>query len=193
MSSKNELINVALKYFMVEGYQKTSLSKIANQLGMSKAALYYYYPNKKALFIACIEAFFLKMNEASSTYQLKGNTTKEKLFNAIRSFGDPSLSIDNIEGFNHYYFVFDAIKHVPEVKELLMSSSMDLMKSLMLLIEEGINEGSIRKDIDVTALIMKIGVLIEGLLISNYMGYFDDYEDMTDRILELLWFGISRK
>ena len=43
----------AAKYFSDHGYAGTSMRKIAAYLGLSKSALYHYFPTKEHLFLAC--------------------------------------------------------------------------------------------------------------------------------------------
>ena len=46
---------VALDLFIEEGYDKTSLREIAEQLGVTKAALYYHFPTKDDIVASLIE------------------------------------------------------------------------------------------------------------------------------------------
>ena len=43
----------AAKYFSDHGYAGTSMRKVAAYLGLSKSALYHYFPTKEHLFLAC--------------------------------------------------------------------------------------------------------------------------------------------
>lgn len=192
MSSKNELIDVALKSFMVEGYQKTSLNKIATELGMTKAALYYYYPNKKSLFMACLDTFFSQINTSATGFRTKGDTIKEQLYHVIYYFTDIEIQTKEVPGFNHYYFVFDAMKHVPEVKDLFLQTSNEFMSELVSLVQEGIATGEIKDDIDIDVVLMEIGVFIEGLTICRYLGYFEDNDSIIRSMYELIWRGIKK-
>lgn len=44
------IISAAQKRFGFYGVEKTSMQEIANDLGISKAALYYYFPDKESLY-----------------------------------------------------------------------------------------------------------------------------------------------
>lgn len=48
-----DLARRAASYFSDHGYSGTSMRKIAAHLGVSKSALYHYFPTKEALFLAC--------------------------------------------------------------------------------------------------------------------------------------------
>lgn len=48
-SKKGQIIQAALKRFSHYGFHKTTMSEIAIDLNITKANLYYYYPDKNAL------------------------------------------------------------------------------------------------------------------------------------------------
>jgi TetR/AcrR family transcriptional regulator, biofilm operon repressor len=47
---KTEILDAALLCFARYGYDKATLSDIGDLVGMNKVSLYYYFPNKEALF-----------------------------------------------------------------------------------------------------------------------------------------------
>jgi AcrR family transcriptional regulator len=49
--TREEILDTALHLFTVQGYDATSLRQIADQLGFTKAALYYHFPAKEHLVI----------------------------------------------------------------------------------------------------------------------------------------------
>jgi AcrR family transcriptional regulator len=51
----NLIISVAQKRFGLFGVEKTSMQEIANDLKLSKASLYYYFPDKESLYKAVVE------------------------------------------------------------------------------------------------------------------------------------------
>lgn len=62
----NEILKVAQRRFGVYGLEKTTMKEIANDLGISKASLYYYYPDKEHLFKAVVleeQELYLKLVE----------------------------------------------------------------------------------------------------------------------------------
>jgi AcrR family transcriptional regulator len=50
-----EIVSKAAKLFSKHGYSGLGMRKIAAELGLSKSALYHYFPNKLALFHACTD------------------------------------------------------------------------------------------------------------------------------------------
>ena len=47
---ENQLLAIARGLFARQGYERTALRDIADAAGITKAALYYYFPNKEALY-----------------------------------------------------------------------------------------------------------------------------------------------
>ena len=147
MNSKDKLVEVALQEFLVNGYQKTSLSMISGKLGITKPALYYYFSSKKELFLECIQVYLTHIANTSISYKSESVHTKDKIKDIIVNFSDPNINLKpqwKHEGFNNYYFVFDAIKNVPEVKDLFMNASSGMMKELENIIVKGIEDMLIR-------------------------------------------------
>ena len=50
-----QILDAARKRFAHFGLAKTTMAEIASDIGMSKASLYYYFPDKEHLFIGVIE------------------------------------------------------------------------------------------------------------------------------------------
>ncbi|UKJ09037.1 TetR/AcrR family transcriptional regulator [Solitalea lacus] len=55
---RDKIIEVATKRFAHYGHSKTTMNEIADDLSMSKALLYYYFPDKSALYFAVLEQLF---------------------------------------------------------------------------------------------------------------------------------------
>ena len=54
-AQRKQLATRAAALFSKHGYAGLGMRKIAEELGLSKSALYHYFPSKKALFHACTE------------------------------------------------------------------------------------------------------------------------------------------
>lgn len=52
---EKEIIEVAIEHFARYGYQKTTLSSIAETIGKQKTAIYYYFKNKEEIFSKIVE------------------------------------------------------------------------------------------------------------------------------------------
>jgi len=62
-ATRRRILDVALDLFLAHGYDRTSLREIAEQLGFSKAALYYHYKAKDDILVALTDAMLDELNE----------------------------------------------------------------------------------------------------------------------------------
>src|ERR1700749_4485889 len=49
---REKILDAAYQRFLHFGYSKTTMNEIAGDLSMSKALLYYYFPDKSQLYVA---------------------------------------------------------------------------------------------------------------------------------------------
>lgn len=61
--TKAVIERAALELFSTRGYEKTSLREIAEQVGITKASLYYHYSSKQELLQKIVGTFFDEMLE----------------------------------------------------------------------------------------------------------------------------------
>lgn len=91
---------------MVRGVEKTSLREIAEQLGITKAALYYHFPSKDALLRSLIDPFFAEIDALLADTEAAGGMPPRQfletyfdLFSRHRSM--LALLIRDLSGFAH--------------------------------------------------------------------------------------------
>lgn len=73
---QEQIVDAAIRRFTHFGIQKTNLSEIAVDLGISKPALFYYYPDKDAL-VAAVEERIISAYIHAVEQQFTGNDTVE--------------------------------------------------------------------------------------------------------------------
>ena len=66
-NTKQEILEAALELFSVQGYEATSVSQLAEAVGVRKASLYSHYENKQAILDALIKEV-LEQYEAHSMF-----------------------------------------------------------------------------------------------------------------------------
>jgi AcrR family transcriptional regulator len=57
-SRRGEILDAAKRLFLTEGFERTTIRKIAATVGVSSAALYLYFPDKDAILRAIAESTF---------------------------------------------------------------------------------------------------------------------------------------
>jgi len=61
--TRSRLRQLALQLFAEQGYEKTSLREIAERLGVTKAALYYYFKSKEDIVRSLVEDYVAEVDE----------------------------------------------------------------------------------------------------------------------------------
>ena len=74
--TRDRILAVALDLFVEQGYDKTSLREVAEQVGVTKAALYYHFASKQEIFRTLMEPFSAVQDQALEL--LQGQPTLEE-------------------------------------------------------------------------------------------------------------------
>ena len=86
VSKKDIIVQKALKYFSLYGYENTNLELVAKDCGITKPAIYYHFKDKAALYKESICMLFLEIATQIEKNCADGSA-EEKLQNYIKTFG----------------------------------------------------------------------------------------------------------
>lgn len=73
-NTKQEILEASLDLFSVQGFEATSISQIANAVGIRKASLYSHFENKQAI----LDALVKEVLEQYTTHSIFAGTDLEK-------------------------------------------------------------------------------------------------------------------
>ncbi|NLA25888.1 MAG: TetR family transcriptional regulator [Firmicutes bacterium] len=66
-STREQIIELATRIFLTKGYGNTSIPEIMKAVGITKPSFYYYFENKRDLYLTCLDSTF----EAFSAWTLE--------------------------------------------------------------------------------------------------------------------------
>ena len=81
---RTEILVQATPLFIAHGYHGLSMRQIAEAAGVTKAALYYHFQDKEALFLAVLGAHLEKVGEVIREVQAEGHTCRERIRLLVR-------------------------------------------------------------------------------------------------------------
>ncbi len=138
---KNILKEIRL-IFMKYGIRNYSMDDICRNIGISKKTLYNYVDNKTDLVQKVLDYEFTMDNGPLRVISIKGN--------AIDILLNVSMRINKeFENFNPIY-IFELNKYYPKIfKEFVEKKRKSAYEKIYKNLEQGINEGIYRKDIDI--------------------------------------------
>ena len=76
-NTKETITEIALKQFSENGYEATSMSDIANALGITKAALYKHFSSKREIFQAIVQKMTKDDFERAKDYAVPENSYED--------------------------------------------------------------------------------------------------------------------
>jgi AcrR family transcriptional regulator len=137
------VLRVASRIFNEKGYHGASLDEIADEVGVTKAALYYYFKNKEQLLFDCMMISYDCGQQARSESIEMGGRAFDRLVHLYRRFAE-LLMIERGA------FTSKANLHAlpEELRSQLWERRRTLDRYSRSLLQEAIDEGSIR-DLDV--------------------------------------------
>jgi TetR/AcrR family transcriptional regulator len=185
---RKQILKCAVTVFARSNYQKARVADIAAEAGISEATIYKYFPSKKAIFIEILQYM---SERVISRLQEEGNKEPDAL-QSIRNMGKTFFDLI----VNHSEEVkvqFQAISEVDdrEIADRLHKDHADYMHFISGILERGIRQGTIRRDLDVQTLVLLldgVGVFIELMKLLSFDEQFtgETVTKMTEHLVELM-------
>jgi TetR/AcrR family transcriptional regulator len=135
---RQEVLREAAASFNFKGYHATSLTEIATSLGVTKAALYHYFPNKNSLLAACFERAMDVAFASLERGRRQGKNGRERLVLTITGY--VSQLIDEL---NCCVVLMEEQALQPEDRAKLVRQRDRFERALRALVKEGIEDGSV--------------------------------------------------
>ena len=189
------ILDAARKVFIRNGYEGTSMQMIADEAGMNKALLHYYFRNKDRLFEAVFLEAFGKMAPKLQQIIISEKPFPEKIAIFVNEYITTLMEIPEIP-----IFILHELKRNPErIVELVSRSGIDPAK-IMSMIEDEIRKGTIRQTDPYQLLVNMLAMcifpfaarpIIEGFIFRNDTKQFEAFmeqrkTDVTEFILNAI-------
>jgi AcrR family transcriptional regulator len=158
--TRARLLEVAVRRFAADGFRRTSVAAVAEEAGVTPAAVYAYFPGKEGLFEAAVDADAAALlSEASADLDDKDLVA-----------GDLALVTALLAGLEHHGLARRVLAgHEPEVIDRLLSipALLELRQRLAEAIAEGQEAGRVRSDIDPKVVAVGLETLTLALLMAR--------------------------
>lgn len=160
---RDEIVRAALRLILKVGYNQVTLADIAEQVGVSKGLISYYFPKKEDVFTAVLEQIVERLTTDFENFSRADASALEKMkmiFNNL--FGNEKRAR------RYYTVVIDYLaqaireRQVQEYTELIYDSYRRYMESIIV---EGIESGEFR-DVDPRRTASIVLGMMEGLVLQ---------------------------
>jgi len=185
---RKQIVKCAVRVFARSNYRKTRVADIAAEAGISEATIYKHFPSKKSIFIEILHDMSGRM---ISRLREEGNK-EENALEAIRNMAKTFYNLI-VNHPDEVKVQFQAISEVDdkEIADRLHQDHEDYMRFIRSVIGRGMQQGTVRKDLDVDTLVLLldgVGVFIELMKLLSFEKHFTETTvvKMTDRLVELM-------
>ncbi len=140
-------LRVAARIFNEKGYHATSLDEVAEEIGVTKTALYYYFKNKEQLLYECLKLTY----NCGQTARLEAEGFDGSAFDKLSFLYKRFMELLMEE--RGAYTTMANIRALPEeAQEELIDRRRQLDRYSRMLIEKAIQEGALRPvDVRITS------------------------------------------
>ena len=145
-TTKETIIEVAIECFGEFGYDGTSMRLIAEKTGVSKPAIYYYFPDKESLFVGIVKFVVQKFQSRLDNIKDSNKNALGKLEDVLLSRFQPTKNRVTTRRFMNSIFT-SGIKMNKHFDHRKMFESQEQI--LTDIIQQGVDEGIFRADIDI--------------------------------------------
>jgi TetR/AcrR family transcriptional regulator len=146
---REEILNAAQRVFFEKGLQTATMDEIAEAAELSKGTLYLYYKSKEDLYLGVmIRGFDILYNMLA-----EATSTDEPTIEKIKNLGDTYYRYfkEHRSFFRMFYFFQNPLSHTQVSQEMMglcQTGNQRVWKLVIDLLQQGINEGDIRPEID---------------------------------------------
>jgi TetR/AcrR family transcriptional regulator len=191
------ILDAAQHRFARFGFSKATMDEIAEDIGMAKASLYYYYPTKEHVFREVIRREQDEFLKQATRILDKPSGAGQKLTSYVRRRIDLGNQLLNLSALNAKFW--QDLK--PGFRDLFVSFAQEELKLLTRIIREGNKSGEFNTTSPEKIAEMLLHVL-QGLRLryaqaSQFRGEnelrLDEFQADTDLLLETLLKGIVKR
>lgn len=176
------------------GFENTYMDDIAQKVGITKPAVYYYFKDKQALFEAAAEQFLNQMAQMMSPEGELIPPLEELLVMIFESLPEWLGRYESMSGINErtsllrsQVFIYDAMTRIPDFRSAIATLYRSSAQLLQQACQEAARRGEIRPEIDASTLGVLINSMIEGLLLMAMVDPQMDLEKLGHKGAEALW------
>jgi AcrR family transcriptional regulator len=152
------ILSRAAKLFNTKGARATTLSDVAEKLGLTKTSLYYYVRTKEDLIFQCYEATLAQSQRTLDEIELQ---TRDPLERTLRFMERHIETIQRaLRGEGHYYAALLELASLrKDHREVLQAEYLRMFKRVREYLREGMATGQIRQSHSTTTARALIGAL----------------------------------
>lgn len=155
---RQEILWAAAQVFAAKGFHAARMEEVAERAGVAKGTVYLYYPSKEALFLATLEAILTQWLDELERAAAGPGTAGERvcsLLEANFTLANRHASLICLAAQESEAWCLRAQVNEAE-KERMRAFVVRLARGVQKVLQEGIQAGELRPDLDVEAAVAMV-------------------------------------
>ena len=186
--SREALIQAAMDLFAERGYRGTSVQAIGDLAGVSRGSIFWHFGSKEGLLWAVVERAFAEWESDVLVPDVGRATGVEAMRRALAAHR--RFLTERSEALRLFYLLmFEALGPHPELAQEFARLHMHLREMTVGWMQQAIDAGELRNDVDATAVVILITGALGGLA---YQWLLDPGGFDLDRVYEDLEKTLAR-
>jgi AcrR family transcriptional regulator len=161
---RTQILDAAVRCFAQRGYYETTIEDLVTETGLSRGALYLYYPSKEAIYLSISERWSCGLQEAIHA-RLTPELSPASILQIIIEVNGEHVQAEAeacrilMEGWN-------LASHIPALAERKGEQQAHNVAALSQLLRAGIEAGEFRTDMDVETQARILMAILHGLMVQ---------------------------
>ncbi|NOK64130.1 MAG: TetR/AcrR family transcriptional regulator [Chloroflexi bacterium AL-W] len=187
-----ELFQVALEEFIVQGYELASINSILKAAQMSKGQFYYHFKNKEALYLALIDILIAKKRTFLAEV-MQPDDFEQDLFLIFKTQIRYSMAFAReYPAINRFAESFIREKGTPIYDKAMATYNFEDDELIMRLIEQAFQKGEFREDLPLPFIKKTIGYLFTHVAEFADLHHVDEFEDTLQHLITFMKTGLAK-
>jgi len=190
--TRAKILAVAEGLFAQKGYDATGVADICTAATVSKGAFYHHFPAKQAVFQALLEGWLAQLDAQMQTAFARSVDVPSGL-TAMAGETGPIFAGANSRSLIFLEFWMQASRQ-PDIWQIAVAPYHRYVDVFSGLIQKGIQEGSIRADVDPHSAAQAVIAIALGLFLQAFFDpQGEDWQQITQRAVRILVDGMARR
>lgn len=172
---RRTIVKIAMDFLGCHDLDQLTLDVIAEEMGLTKNALYHYYNGKHAILVGIATELYRELVKRFQRVKMKGQTGLENIKSMGRAFWnfaqrypyfhDVFTAVDlNDEGMQDQQKNDDGKSKDPLGLPSLLKKQQTFVRIWQQAVKDGIDDGSIRRDLSAPVIALLLGSMTSGLI-----------------------------
>ena len=184
-----QILDAAKSCFLQKGYFATKMDEIAREAGLSKGGVYFHFDSKRQIFRELVQQEY----EHNMAFIDEVDAGSGDMVDKLMSLGVHFVQLfaEQSEQPRFMAIIGEMALRDEQIRQMLLELQDSYIVRITALIEEGIEAGQFRANIDARAVAFVLKSLIDGAQASFALGYRVDMEGLLATATSLIMRGLA--